>query len=132
MTLLSAMYRQGMKPAGCAVAAIIRACDSAGEWRKGLEVLRQAQRVQGSKPDPGSLSAAIEMCIHAGQTVSFCARCRRAREGVEGLGAWHAITLVVSLDVYTVVGARAIKASHPGPTTGFLLIQILRDGPPRG
>lgn len=70
-TLLSAMYRQGMHPAACAVAAVIRACGAAGEWRKGLEILRQAQRVRGSKPDPGSLSAAIEMCYRAGQTVSF-------------------------------------------------------------
>lgn len=68
--LLSEMHDQGMRPAGCAVASVIRACDAAGEWRKGLEALRQTQIGKGSKPDPGSVSAAIEMCCHAGEIVS--------------------------------------------------------------
>lgn len=70
MTLLSEMYREGMRPAGFAVAATIRACGSAGEWRTGLEVLRQSQEGKLSKPDPCSLSAAIEVCCSAGELVS--------------------------------------------------------------
>lgn len=70
MMLLTEMYVQGMRPAGFAVAATIRACSSAGEWRKGLEVLRQSQQVKPSKPDPCSLGAAIEMCCRAGELVS--------------------------------------------------------------
>lgn len=70
MMLLTEMYVQGMRPAGFAVAATIRACSSAGEWMKGLEVLRQSQQVKPSKPDPCSLGAAIEMCCRAGELVS--------------------------------------------------------------
>lgn len=70
MMLLAEMYVHGMRPAGFAVAATIRACSSAGEWRKGLEVLRQSQQVQPPKPDPCSLGAAIEMCCRAGELVS--------------------------------------------------------------
>lgn len=82
MMLLAEMYVQGMRPAGFAVAATIRACSSVGEWRKGLEVLRQSQQVKPSKPDPCSLSAAIEMCCRAGELVSavgFLA-CTKKRE----------------------------------------------------
>lgn len=70
MMLLTEMYVEGMRPAGFAVAATIRACSSAGEWRKGLELLRQSQQVKPSKPDPCSLGAAIEMCCRAGELVS--------------------------------------------------------------
>lgn len=63
------MCDQGLRPAGCMVASVIRACDTAGEWRKGLEALRQTQAVRDAKPDPGSLSAAVEMCCHAGEIV---------------------------------------------------------------
>lgn len=68
--LLSEMHDRGMRPAGCAVASIIRACDAAGEWKKGLEVLRQAETGKGAKLDPGSLGTAVEMCCHAGEIVS--------------------------------------------------------------
>lgn len=68
------MYRRGMHPAGFAVASVIRACAAQGQWRKGLEVLRQAQGIKGVKPDPGSLGAAIEMCHDAGEIVSSMAR----------------------------------------------------------
>lgn len=71
MALLAEMYRQGMLPAGFAVASVIRACAAEGQWRKGLEVLRQAQGITGVKPDPGSLGAAIEMCYNAGEFVSL-------------------------------------------------------------
>ena len=84
MMLLAEMYVEGMRPAGFAVAATIRACSSAGKWRKGLEVLRQSQQVKPSKPDPCSLGAAIEMCCRAGELVSVLKllRARRAREPV--------------------------------------------------
>lgn len=59
-----------MRPAGFAVAATIRACGAGGEWREGLQVLRRSQEVKLSKPDPCSLSAAIEICCHAGELVS--------------------------------------------------------------
>ena len=59
-----------MRPAGFAVAATIRACGAGGEWRKGLQVLRRSQEISRSKPDPCSLSAAIEICCHAGELVS--------------------------------------------------------------
>lgn len=52
------------------MAATIRACGSGGEWRNGLEVLRQSQKCKTSKPDPCSLSAAIEICCQAGKLVS--------------------------------------------------------------
>lgn len=70
MVLLTEMYVKGMRPAGFAVAATIRACSAAGEWTKGLEVLRQSQQVEPPKPDPCSLGAAIEMCCRAGELVS--------------------------------------------------------------
>lgn len=73
--LLSEMHDLRMRPAGCAVAAVIRACDAAGEWRAGLEVLRQAGQPKGVKPDPGSLGAAIEMCCRAGEVVSIVDFC---------------------------------------------------------
>lgn len=70
MILLAEMYAKGMRPAGFAVAATIRACSAAGEWTKGLEVLRQSQQVEPRKPDPCSLGTAIEMCCRAGELVS--------------------------------------------------------------
>lgn len=75
MLLLTEMYAQGMRPAGFAVAATIRACSSVGEWRKGLEVLRQSQQVKPSKPDPCTLGAAIQMCCRAGELVSDADSC---------------------------------------------------------
>lgn len=70
MKLLTEMHEEGMRPAGFAVAATIRACSSAGQWTKGLQVLRQSQQVKPSKPDPCSLGAAVEMCCRAGKLVS--------------------------------------------------------------
>lgn len=69
--LLSEMYLIDMRPAAFAIAATIRACGAGGEWRKGLEVLRQSQLHSSSKPEPCSLSAAVEVCCNAGKLVSF-------------------------------------------------------------
>lgn len=70
MKLLTEMHGEGMRPAGFAVAATIRACSAAGEWTKGLQVLRQSQQVKPSKPDPCTLGSAVEMCCRAGKLVS--------------------------------------------------------------